>query len=603
MAEKKYDTQSEQLEIVKSCKIFASLDEAVLLNLITRLEKVELVQGETLFVEGDFSDSLYILITGRLVATLMTKDNDIKVVGFVEPGETVGELGVLSSHPRTLTIRALEDSKFFKLANQDFFEFLRNNTPVMLEIIDSIVSRSQQNIKLLAEKIHRHVAIIAANDTVNIDHFFVEMRKNLPNKEVILLSDLDETVRLSEKEIIQKIETAEKKRYTILYFIKNDKSPLAKVFSKKVESVFIVTEAKKEQQGNFSNFVSSLLKQKKLRNEIRFELILLHEHSSPVYKNTKAWLAGNSFYICHHVCTNELRDYQRLSRFMTGKAIGVVFGGGGAKAWAAMGVLKALIEKGVNIDAVGGTSAGAFVAACYAKFENFEDLFAKFKYLADAIKYPFALYNFTWPIVSILNGKNGTDALRAVFEDTHIEDLRIPFFCVSSNLTTTQETVHYFGKLWEKIRASVALPGIIPPLVIDNDLHVDGGLLNNLPVDVMQQLLGYSSIIIAVSLVTKEKTEEHYDFPPTISFKLALAIQLGLIKKTYKFPPLLDTFFKALLIGASNKERMNSLQADILIAPSLTGIKIFSLTEAEAKTALQDGYNDAIAKISQSDIL
>src|SRR5579872_4224090 len=106
---------SEIIEIIKQSKIFSGIDHSASENLLSRFEKVKIDQGEILFEQNEPSDSLYILIEGHLIATLKTSDGKPKIIGIIEKGETVGEMGALSQQPRSLTIRATSDSFLLKL--------------------------------------------------------------------------------------------------------------------------------------------------------------------------------------------------------------------------------------------------------------------------------------------------------------------------------------------------------------------------------------------------------------------------------------------------------------------------------------------------------
>ncbi|TGZ75511.1 hypothetical protein CRM22_000326 [Opisthorchis felineus] len=185
---------------------------------------------------------------------------------------------------------------------------------------------------------------------------------------------------------------------------------------------------------------------------------------------------------------NPLSDFSRLARYLTGEAIGLVLGGGGARGCAHIGVIRAFQEVGIPIDLVGGTSIGAFMSALWAE----ETRYAQFTQRARVFTTCFAsiwnkVKDFTYPAVSIFSGKEFNEQLKSVFKDRQVEDLWIPSFYVTTDITNCRVRVHTHGSLWRYVRASMSLSGYLPPLCdpYDGCLLLDGGYTDNVPADTM----------------------------------------------------------------------------------------------------------------------
>ncbi|UZJ53575.1 hypothetical protein CBS101457_002895 [Exobasidium rhododendri] len=176
-------------------------------------------------------------------------------------------------------------------------------------------------------------------------------------------------------------------------------------------------------------------------------------------------------------------DFARLARRLCGRSIGVVLGGGGARGCAHVGFLRALEEKGIPIDMIGGTSIGSMVGGLYAKEAEVVSSYGRAKKYAGrtASLWRFML-DLTYPFCSYTSGFEFNRGVFKAIGSTHIEDNWISFFCVSTSLTTSSLRVHTSGYSWRYIRASMTLAGLIPPLVDDGDMYVDGGYVDNLPV-------------------------------------------------------------------------------------------------------------------------
>lgn len=184
--------------------------------------------------------------------------------------------------------------------------------------------------------------------------------------------------------------------------------------------------------------------------------------------------------------SHQSSDFARLARRLCGKSIGVVLGGGGARGISHVGFLRALEESGIPVDMVGGTSIGSLVGGLYAKHAETVSSFGRVKKFAGrmASLWRFVL-DLTWPTVSYTTGFEFNRGVFKAIGETHIEDMWLPFFCNTTNITWSRMEVHTSGYAWRYIRASMTLAGLLPPLVDDGHMLVDGGYLSNLPVSVM----------------------------------------------------------------------------------------------------------------------
>ncbi len=179
-------------------------------------------------------------------------------------------------------------------------------------------------------------------------------------------------------------------------------------------------------------------------------------------------------------------DFARLARRLCGKSVGVVLGGGGARGCAHVGVLRALEERGIPIDIVGGTSIGSFVGGLYAREAGLVPSLGRVKKFAGrmASLWRFAI-DLTYPYVSYTTGHEFNRGIFKAFGAAHIEDFWLPFFCNTTNITWSKMEIHTTGYAWRYVRGSMTLAGLIPPLVDGGDMLVDGGYMDNLPVSTM----------------------------------------------------------------------------------------------------------------------
>ncbi len=165
------------------------------------------------------------------------------------------------------------------------------------------------------------------------------------------------------------------------------------------------------------------------------------------------------------------------------RGVGLVLSGGGARGFAHLGIIRALREAKVPIDFLGGASIGAIIAAGVAMGWSDEEM--QLRYRRSFVQTN-PVNDYTFPFLALTRGKKVSRLLEREYGSVLIEDLRYPYFCVSANLTTGRLFEHRSGSVAQALRASVAIPGVMPPVFHDDGVLVDGAAINNLPVDVMQ---------------------------------------------------------------------------------------------------------------------
>jgi predicted acylesterase/phospholipase RssA len=217
----------------------------------------------------------------------------------------------------------------------------------------------------------------------------------------------------------------------------------------------------------------------------RVELVLLHEPETRTPRGTRSWLSEREVDRHHHIRVDRIGDYERVGRLLVGRGIGIVFSGGGARGIAHIGALRALLERGIPIDATAGASIGAIVAAAVARGDSPDDIAAQIR-AAVVEKSPVDL---TLPTVSFASGGRVTQHIKDGARGLDVEDTWLNFFCVSTNLTRGVLEIHDHGEVWAAVRASFSVPGLFPPMSNEaGDVLVDGGILDNLPVTPMRSM-------------------------------------------------------------------------------------------------------------------
>jgi NTE family protein len=599
------------LDIVKNIDLFSNIDDDILESMLDSFTLVDIKENDTLFQIGDQSDAFYITLSGYLVALLKNEKDELYSIGRIKTGELIGEMGILNKKPRNLTVKALSDAKLLKLTDIAFKQLISIAPDIVYQILLNIILREQNKLdtmSLISQKVikksNRHVLITAVNPSVDISEFLVTL-KSLTQQEGYIekFFFIDEEKLLKYynmrglSSLMEYIDNLEKSHHTLLYYITEKFQYLVKFLIKRAD-LFILVGAGL-QLPNYSSFVCQLMEQHDLR-DIKKELVLLWPTRTQI-KNTHIWLNPADFHCHHHIIINDSGSYQRLLRFFQGKAVGLVLSGGAARGWAHVGVIRAMKEKKIPIDAICGTSSGSGVAGFHLLSNNEEELIEYVKQMRDGVNHSIAWFSVTFPAISFYNAVRATYSLKSIFEERNIENFDIPFFAVSTNVSTQTENVHRLGRVWRAIRASAAIPGFFPPLVENGQLLYDGGLMNNLPVDRMRKLLGPDATIIASDLEVSLEDKKQYYFPPTLSLTKLLLSKLGLTNQKYVFPNFFSTLLKSILLGSLQKSQDNIALANYYIHPDLSKYNMLSLEEISEKELVESGYQNALAILKDYD--
>jgi NTE family protein/lysophospholipid hydrolase len=302
----------------------------------------------------------------------------------------------------------------------------------------------------------------------------------------------------------------------------------------------------------------------------RVELLLVHPDETERPRGTAAWIECRRLEAHHHLRLGHAGDLARVARCLAGRAVGLVLGGGGARGFAHIGVIQALEEAGLPVDLIGGTSMGAVVATAVAlgwpraEMERLASLFVSRRRLLDP----------TLPLTSFMASGKVTRLYQRLFGDTRVEDLWQPLFIVSSNLSRAEPLVHRSGPVWECLRASTAIPGTFSPMLLGGDVIVDGGVVNNLPIDVMREIVE-TGTVVGVNVVpprSRVRTgKSRYRFGPTLSGFRLLWERISPFGPKLKAPSLLGILTRSIEINSAWRARGHEFRrhADLLIEPAM----------------------------------
>jgi NTE family protein len=279
-----------------------------------------------------------------------------------------------------------------------------------------------------------------------------------------------------------------------------------------------------------------------------------------------------------------------IARQMAGVSVGLVLGGGAAFGLAHIGVIKVLEEEGVRVDIIAGSSMGALIGALWAvgyRWDEIEKMAYEFK---DKMNL-FRLLDIVFPLSGFISGKAVTAWLEKKFQQRTFKDIRIPLKIVAYDLIHRQDIIIEHGSLAQAIRKSISIPGVFEPIFNDDQLIIDGGVMNPLPTDVIA--LPHVRKLIAVNVLqspddvirgyqkmqkeTKMALAEPFLKDPWYFLDVRLQAWFN---RTF-FPSISNVIVRTLEASESVIAEQSALAADITIHPDLSGLNWYELYNAE----------------------
>jgi len=440
--------------------------------------------GTRLYSAGEVADSLYVVVNGAFGVYAAQPSGGSRYIGSLSAGRVAGDIDLITGNARSTTLVALRDSEVARLQRATFEKLVKKHPQTLRTIAKGLAEQVQslQQAERRPAASKKTFVIVPHDRRVDARAFgsdLVACLRKFGRTELIQSSDATERTT----HWFHRVERANE---FVVYLTDPEPTNWSRLCIRRADALLLLAGNDSEPEP-WRALACVEAGDAEMRTA---EIVLLHR---PGHRSVAArdWMQAQPCHRLHH--TNGIDDVARTARLLTGRSVGLVLSGGGARGFAHIGVLRALSEARVAIDAIGATSIGAIIGAGWAAGWEYSDMVERMR-RAFVVSNP--LNDYTLPIVSLVAGRKVSRLMRQEFGEAEIEDLPIPYYCTSANLTTGQLTVHRSGKLWQWLRASIAIPGVLPPVFTQRQAYVDGATLNNLPVDVMRE--DFQGPIIAV---------------------------------------------------------------------------------------------------------
>lgn len=544
--------------------------------------------GQPLFLAGELADSIFFVVSGSLGA--FGAGNEF--IGHIRPGEPVGEMalflggtdlngdGVIENKPHTGSVYALRDSEVIALSRIGWNRLVKSEPELLEGMIRIILRRLGRSGKRDQAALPKVYTLLATSPTIDLRYRARALREELMKfgQKVAIIDEIQ-----GDEKPAGFFDELEHNNDTVILIAAIGDSSWFRLATRQADRIWVLA------RGDARPSVPLMPEETSPAQKLKLvDVLLLHPGTERRAANPEDWRTAAGAQRLLHWYGDERQDAMRLARVMAGRSVGLVLSGGGARAYSHIGAIRAIREKGIPIDFAGGSSMGAVIAACLAMGWDDNEIDRRIR---KAFVESSPLGDYTLPVVGMVKGKRVNARLQEHFGETDIIDLKIPFYALSTNLTSGHVHIHRSGSLRQALRATISLPGILPPVVEGDDILVDGGVLDNFPVETMRDT--HQGFVIGSDVSGQPEGLNREEFARPLNFFQWVA-RNGFSQP----PPIAGLLMRAATVR--NDPRLGRDLADVVILPELPGIELRDWTAYD--DAVEAGYVAARAALETSHI-
>jgi NTE family protein len=551
-------------EFLQGVPIFAGLDQDALERLAEKARWVEVVAGDWLFREGDTGGGLYVLRSGRLEVVREAGDAEV-VLRALRPGAVLGELAVLTGSPRSASVRCRRDSRLVELSNDAFLGLMQSDPEFATSLTRTMASQLQASRAVMVPKdpVPPVIAVLTLGRT-RTPSLAEEITDRLGPSDRVKLLTAEEAAE--DESLADALDRWERSTQQVVLEAGGDLDGEWGMFCRRQADRLLIS-------------ADGSSRPRPIHSEVgQPDLVLLDWPRSRA--SLVSWTELLDPRSVHLIDEGEGRatDLDVLARKLAGRSPGVVLSGGGARGLAHIGVMDELRRADVPIDRIGGCSMGAIVGALFACGLEPDEVEARIR---EELVERNPISDYTLPLAALVRGRKAEAMLLRLFGDRQVEELPHEFFCVSSDLVTSELVVHRRGPLYVAVGASVCLPGIGPPVASGERLLVDGGVLNNLPVEAMAARGEGPVIAVDVSSRFEPPTRDAAGAARPRMRRLSARVRRAIIGWDAPLPSLGETLTRTIVLGSIDTAEAAHRHADVVIAPAVQGIGLTEFARVE----------------------
>jgi EmrB/QacA subfamily drug resistance transporter len=554
--------------------LFAELEPPLQEALGRGARPMRIGAGDWLFRVGDPGEAMYVVRAGRLEVIDESSGAIIRELGR---GDALGELALITHSPRSASVRAGRPTDLLVIGSGDFDRLLHGSPALSLALNRTLGEqlRSTRAAVSSARPRPTTVAVFALDDGVPVAELTRELAAALDRHLDTSLLDGHETAAPAQGVDAASVygplldQSEGRHEMTLL----NGGSVMSDTAwghfcAQQADRILAVTSG-----GPLPDAVCA-------RADLEGCDLVAYD-VVPGSGALASWALALQPTETHAVRTGErAADVERVARRLSGRSVGVVLSGGGARAFSHIGVLEELTYAGLTIDRVLGVSMGAFVGALFAMGLDCDEIDAR---CFEEWVQRRPLGDYTLPRHSLIRGERVKAALRRTFENVAIEELPRSFMCGCTELRSGRFVLQRYGPLWETVGFSMCLPVIAPPQIRGREMFIDGSLVDNLPVATMADLGEGPVIAIDVKASFDRQPRQGRQVSADGSSEGGRQPRPRTDRtRAERLPSLGETLARVLLLGSANTSDAARRHADLIIKPRAEGVGLFEFTQLDA---------------------
>jgi NTE family protein len=540
--------------------ILAGLGPELRAELAAHAETLHPRAGEFLFRRGDPGDGLHLVQSGRL--EVVADDAGGEVMRVLRRGDWAGELALLTGAPRSASVRARRDSVVVRIG-KDQFDALLNDTSFVHSLLRGLGAQLQasRGVPTASSEPPSVMAVVGAGEGAPAAEIADVLRSRIQRWSPVVVIDQPQASAGGASSVeraahAESVDAAERAGERVLLVAERIEAgdEWARFCVEQADRVVVVTRCEGVPP--------------ELPHDVERDLLLLGlvEGSG----SAQPWIAALRPRSTYRVSERDRsRDLDRVARRLSGRSIGIVLSGGGARGFAHIGALGTLAGAGIEIDRVAGCSMGAIVGGLYASGRSPEEIHALCR---EEFVERNPLGDYTIPVAGLVRGQRAEAMVRRMYGERGIEDFPLSFMCVTCDLISGDCIAHRSGPAYRLIGASASLPGVVPPVREEQRVLVDGGVLNNLPVEQMAAM--GEGPVIAVDVTGRFHPSDQQRHGRPRARRLALAAREAVVGSGDQLPRLSETLFRSVVLGSIDTAAAAEAYADVVVEPAVAGFGI-----------------------------
>ena len=530
--------------------LFGGFSAVIGARLTDQTERISLAAGEWLFREGERATHAYLVHSGRV--EIVAEHPTEVVLRHVKRSEMLGELALLMGGARTTSARASRDCELTRLSRVQFEKLVLGSPPFALGLLQAMATQvSSHRAPPSQATAPGTIAVVALDPAAPAARIGAELTSAIATRKSV--EELKPDPGRDESTFRDLLKRTEARMQQVVLTASCDAGDPWTRFCLREADVTIAVSTGAPATDWLSN-------PKNLQGcelimidaPLGAELLATSPREVQVVRGESALQAAIA----------------STARRLAGRAVGLVLSGGGARALAHLGALEELEKTGIEIDRFAGVSMGAVISGLAARGATSGEIIEMCHRLMLENN---PSTDYTVPAYSLIRGVKTRRALEDVFGDRRIEELARRWFCVTSDIVARELVVHRTGLMTDAVYSSMALPGIYPPIpTADGRLLVDGGVMDNLPVETMASRA--EGPIIAVD-VSRRLGMPRPARRPALE-RIARMLRRGLTGYEQRLPRLSETIHWTIALGSTDTVNAALQHADLVISPRVEGIGI-----------------------------